>query len=82
MERPVVQIWIAHFIYIGLENLLAKQAATFDLCNRKFVGYTISRSIDMQLALAELGAAGRSRTNASFTPISVTNLLAPSTDEP
>jgi putative transposase len=52
---------MAGFTYIRLEDSFTYPAAFLDARSRKVVGYAISQSIDMQLALAALGAAVRSR---------------------
>lgn len=51
------------FTHIRIETGFCYLAAILDACSRKVVGYTISRRIDMPLALAALHSAVRSRSS-------------------
>jgi putative transposase len=55
------QVWVGDFTYIRLASGFCYLAAVLDACSRKVVGYTISRTIDTNLALAALRSAVETR---------------------
>lgn len=57
--------------YISLTRGVSFLTVTLDVCNRKVVGYAISRQIDMELTLAALKAAIQSSSSAAHTAYAI-----------
>lgn len=55
------QLWVADITYIAIVEGFAYVAIILDAWSRRAIGYAISRSIDVRLTLAALGAAVESR---------------------
>lgn len=65
IPSTIDRVWVADITYIRLETGFCYLAAILDACSRKVVGYSISRRIDTQLALAALKAAVHARSPPS-----------------
>ena len=58
------QLWVADITYIAIATGFVYLAAILDAWSRRVVGYAISRSIDVRVAVAALKAAIRCKTAA------------------
>jgi putative transposase len=59
-DRPN-QLWVADLTYVAIPGGFVYLAAILDAWSRKVVGYAISRSMDVRIAIAALKAAIRNR---------------------
>ncbi len=55
------QLWVADLTYVAITAGFVYLAAILDAWSRKVVGYAISRSMDVRIAMAALKAALKSR---------------------
>jgi len=61
MAATVNRVWVSDFTYIRTDEGWLYLCTVLDICSRRVVGWTVSRSIDRNLAIAALDNAVKNR---------------------